>query len=378
MPSTQLRTKLRQCFELGEIHLGSIKTQRIFPAIQSVRIRADRTELVFTIPLGLNPDKITKAEWLFAQQFGENIEINREGKRFTVMVNHRPLPDRFTYEYAEIEPIISDMALPVVSGRDRNGYVAYDMVAYPHLLIAGETGSGKSVQLRSILTTLIKTKPTDELTLYLADLKRSEFHLFKRIEHVKGYAVEHGELMVILRKIKAEMNRRGTLLDSAEVAHIDDLDEKLPYIVLCIDEFALLKDEKDAMSIIDEIGAIGRALGVFLILSMQRPDREVLDGRLKNNLTVRMAFRHADEINSRITIGSGEAAEIKLTEKGRHYLKHEKLRLIQAPYLTLTEAKKLLEPYRVVNVENTVGELYDDDNSYNNNFLLGVLDYEDA
>lgn len=72
---------------------------------------------------------------------------------------------------------------------------------------------------------------------------------------------------------------------------------------------------------IEEISTIGRALGVYLILSMQRPDADVLDGKLKNNLTVRMAFRHADEINSRITIGSGEAAEIKQSEKGRMVLK---------------------------------------------------------
>ncbi|GIP25040.1 hypothetical protein J23TS9_01700 [Paenibacillus sp. J23TS9] len=117
----------------------------------------------------------------------------------------------------------------------------------------------------------------------------------------------------IVMKLRRELRARGDLLDRHEVAHVNDLPEweRPPYIVLAVDEVALLKKEMDIMEGIDEISTIGRALGVFLILSMQRPDATVLDGKLKNNLTVRMAFRHADEINSRITIGSGEAAEIK-------------------------------------------------------------------
>lgn len=108
---------------------------------------------------------------------------------------------------------------------------------------------------------------------------------------------------------------------------------------------------------IEEISTIGRALGVYLILSMQRPDADVLDGELKNNLTVRMAFHHADEINSRITIGSGEAAEIKQSEKGRMVLKLDGCQFVQGPHLELEEARELLEPYKRVELPEPEEEM---------------------
>lgn len=96
---------------------------------------------------------------------------------------------------------------------------------------------------------------------------------------------------------------------------------------------------------IEDISTIGRALGVFLILSMQRPSREVLDGKLKQNLTVRMAFQHADEINSRITIGTGGAE--KLEEPGQMIFKGSReMETVQGPFLTLDRAREILSPSR--------------------------------
>jgi DNA segregation ATPase FtsK/SpoIIIE, S-DNA-T family len=229
---------------------------------------------------------------------------------------------------------------------DLNGsIIAYDMVKYPHLLIAGETGSGKSTQLRSILPTLIQSLPPEQLQLFLCDLKRSEFHIFRYVEHVQGLFVSPDEIMPMLMYLEKVMKERGDLLDHHEVAHIDDLKEQLPYIVLCIDEVALLKKEKKLMGIVEDISAIGRALGVFLILSLQRPDRDVLDGKLKNNLTVRMGFRCADLINSRII---GTPGSEKLKVDGRMLLKTPKhdLTEIQAPYVTIEGAKTILEGHR--------------------------------
>jgi S-DNA-T family DNA segregation ATPase FtsK/SpoIIIE len=221
------------------------------------------------------------------------------------------------------------------------------MQEHPHLLIAGETGSGKSTQIRSVLTTLIKSQSPNELRLILADMKRSEFHLFRNVAHVDAVCTTTDELTVQLSRISSELEKRGDLLDRLELTHTSQISrsERPPNMIVCIDEVALLKKEKDIMEVIENISSIGRALGVFLILSMQRPDAKVLDGKLKNNLTVRMAFRHADTINSRITMGSGEAAGI--TTKGRMWLKIDKPREIQGPYLEETEAKKLLADYKV-------------------------------
>jgi S-DNA-T family DNA segregation ATPase FtsK/SpoIIIE len=133
------------------------------------------------------------------------------------------------------------------------------------------------------------------------------------------------------------------------------------------------------MELVEEISAIGRALGVFLILSMQRPDRKVLDGKLKNNLTVRMGFKCADLINSRII---GTPGSEKLKGKGRMLITlpiFSELKEIQAPFLTLDKAKEILKTYKTAKPNDRFKSPKmppDDviDLKENENGVFGVLD----
>ncbi|MCM3488754.1 FtsK/SpoIIIE domain-containing protein [Alkalihalophilus marmarensis] len=345
------KSELIKAFNSGELYL-SYKTDNkkylVLPKIRSISLTDGRLQYVFTIPTGLDPKEFDKKLWVFEQVFGERIELNRRGKRFTLDIYSEVSTGELTYNYDEFSYLLKKHELPIISGVDqRGGYVVYDMVTNPHLLIAGETGSGKSTQVRSILSTLIQTFSPDDLHLYLADMKRSEFHLFRRVEHVKRLDVKPAELEVSLEYLRAEAERRGDLLDKHECTHIKDVPNKPPYIVLCIDEVALLKKEKKMMNIIEELSAIGRALGIFLILSMQRPDAQVLDGKLKVNLTVRMGFRCSDLINSRI-IGTPGSEKIKRSEAGLMVMKSEDLQYVRAPYLKDDKAKGILEPYKVL------------------------------
>lgn len=350
LPDNVIRRKMNQVFRDGGIH-KTIKRKPgskqkdiiILPKIQRVSIYQDRVQIVFTLPQGVNPEDVHKHLWLFKQAFGEHVELS-EGTKTLVLSVFRQDMVAFDYDYEAFSSKLKNMHLPIYVGRSRHGDEFYDMTEFPHLLIAGETGGGKSAAVRSILTTLIKSTG-DRMKLYCADLKRSEFHLFRGVaEEVVNDAVKLHEMLL---KIQKELVTRGKLLDRAELANILELPEKRPpFIVLAIDEVALLKKEKALMDIVEEISAIGRALGVFLILSMQRPDAQVLDGKLKNNLTVRIALRHQDEINSRITIGSGEAAEILNSQRGRMVFKLDGLKFVQGPYLELSKAKTLLAPYK--------------------------------
>jgi S-DNA-T family DNA segregation ATPase FtsK/SpoIIIE len=259
------------------------------------------------------------------------------------------------YEYERYTSLFKSLKLPILTGIDVHGNIfTYDMVDNPHLLIAGETGSGKSTQVRSVLTSIIQTLSPERIELYLCDLKRSEFFLFKNIEHVKGVYHSAREMLPMLQYLQLEMQKRGNQLNQHERSHVDDLPDPPPYILLCIDEVALLQDEKEIMKLVEEISAIERALGVFLILSMQRSDSKILDGKLKNNLTVRMGFKCADLINSRII---GTPGSEKLTVKGRMLLKlpiYSKLIEIQAPYLSVESAKKILESISLTNRKNQI------------------------
>lgn len=346
------KATLLQVFKDGDMGVSYSYGQskgKIYPKIRSVEFDYKNKAVIysFSLPTGLDPKEVKKKEYCFKQVFGENIELKGEIKEFKLTVYTAVLPSVLRYDYEKYFPQFRGKALPIVSGVDINGkIVVFDLVKNPHLLIAGETGSGKSTQLRSILTTLIQALPPERLELYLCDLKRSEFHIFRQVEHVQGLFYTAREMWPMLQYLQKEMQHRGDLLDHHELSHINDLADPPPYIILCIDEVALLQNETKLMQLVEEISAIGRALGVFLILSMQRPDRKVLDGKLKNNLTVRMGFKCADLINSRII---GTPGSEKLKKEGRMLLKiptYSDPKEIQAPYLTLDEAKKILEGFK--------------------------------
>lgn len=344
-PDKVLKRKLGNLLRTNDFHADlkghKNKTYRIPPVVKSVNLYLDRKEATFQLPVGSDPNEVLKKSWVFQQVFGLDAEVSMIDARTFIMSIYTSSIQMFDYNAEEIDQQLTGK-LPVYVGKDRHGHVVYDMVEHPHLLVAGETGSGKSATVRSILTTLIRNVPN--LDLYCADLKRSEFHLFKGIARTVVY--ETHEVLALVSMLRREMKRRGDVLEAAGVAHIDDLEEPLNYIILAVDEVALLKKEKEIMQGIEEISTIGRALGVYLILAMQRPDHEVLDGKLKQNLTVRMALKHADYINSKITIGSGEAATIKESERGRMVLKMNGLKYVQSPNLELADARTLLASYK--------------------------------
>nr|WP_285842860.1 FtsK/SpoIIIE domain-containing protein [Metabacillus litoralis] len=240
------------------------------------------------------------------------------------------------------------MKVPIVCGIDKNGeWVAYDAKTEPNALISGEPGSGKSTQLRSILCTLIQSLSPDNLHLYLGDLKMSEFHLFKGVKHVKNISVFPDELEVMLARVYSEMIRRSKLLNSSGMMHVDDLpqDKKVPYILVVIDEIVMVMDNKEIKSMLVQIDSLGRALGIYNILSLQRPSHDILDTKVRSLLTVRMGFRTTDLSNAKI-MGTPGSETISRETPGRFFLKRDTLSEIQAPYLTDNRAKKLLERYK--------------------------------
>lgn len=363
LPVPFYKNKLKKLFIAGGIYRkvakpsgpeGKSKEILILPDIKRVGVYADRAQIIFALPNGVNPNDVMSKLWLFKQGFGNKVELSGDCKTFNLEVYQMDLA-KFDYNLEEIKEAVKGYKLPIIAGKTRKGYIVYDMTEHPHLLIAGETGSGKSVQLRSIITTLIVCAG-NELELYCADLKRSEFHLFRGIAETVD--VEKVKLEATLLKIKKELVKRGRLLDKEGVANIMDLPttKRPKFVVLVIDEVAMLKKDTSIMSEIEDISAIGRALGVFLILSMQRPDAQVLDGKLKNNLTVRMGFRHRDAINSRITLDSDDAAHINKNDKGRNILAIDQMYQVQAPYLDLEKAKEILAPYKRLNEPINIDE----------------------
>jgi DNA segregation ATPase FtsK/SpoIIIE, S-DNA-T family len=349
--------KLRRCFKsaglTNKIKNGDSETI-VYPKIHDVKFDSNYIRYVFTLLNGTDPKLIKKNEFAFMQHFGKNIAIKGDYKKFELTVYQTSMPDELIYNFKEIQPVVAPIKLGIICGKDRNGqYVAFDLLKQPHILIAGETGSGKSTQLRSILTTLIQSKKPEELQLYLGDCKKSEFHIFRKVEHVQCVLSTPKEIGKMLKHIKQELDERSDLTETFEVSHIDELpvEHKRPYIIVCIDEFVMLRKDETIMDILSEIVAIGRTLGVFAILSMQRPNAKTLDTTIRANLTVSMGFKLRDIIEARI-VNTPNAESIE--KSGRFIMNSDKLYELQAPYLKIDKAKKLLNPFMVAKDAKTV------------------------
>lgn len=343
------RQKLVTAFKEGGIYkVISSDERKIYPKIHSVKSTNKHTKFVFTLKIGMNPNLLKKNYFIFEQVFGKRIKLDGEIKKYVLTVYKKSNDDALTYDIDEIRKTIESYKLGIICGQESTGeYVAFDLLKQPHILIAGETGSGKSTQLRSILTTLILTKKPSELQLYLGDCKKSEFHIFRKVEHVQCVLSDGKQIANMLKGIKMELDERSNLTEMFEVSHVDDLpqEHKRPYIIVCIDEFVMLRKDETVMDILTEVVAIGRTLGVFAILSMQRPNAKVLDTTIRANLTVSMGFKLRDKIEARI-VNTPDAE--KIDESGRFIMNADKLYDLQAPYLELEEAKKLLNPFYVM------------------------------
>ena len=218
--------------------------------------------------------------------------------------------------------------VPVVLGKDITGKaVTVDLVQMPHLLIAGTTGSGKSVCVNSMILTILYRKPPSECRLILIDPKIVELKLYNGIPHLLTPVItEPKKAFQALQYCICEMERRYACLDGMGVRDIrsynkrikerDIAAEYMPYIVVVIDEFADLMaiTGKELEQIVARLAAMSRAVGIHLVLATQRPSIDIITGLIKANIPSRIAFMVAGRMNSQIIIDSPGAE--KLLGKG--------------------------------------------------------------
>lgn len=210
----------------------------------------------------------------------------------------------------------SKMEVPVVLGKDVSGEVMVaDLTQTPHLLIAGSTGSGKSVCVNSIILSILYKRSFNEVKLLLIDPKIVELKLYNGIPHLLTPVItEPKKAFQALQYCICEMERRYSLLDAMGVRDIRSYNrkiaekamatERIPYIVVIIDEFAdlMATTGKELESTLARLAAMSRAVGIHLVLATQRPSVDVITGLIKANIPSRIAFMVASKFDSRIII----------------------------------------------------------------------------
>ena len=269
-------------------------------------------------------------------------------------------------------------ALPIALGQDTGGNpVVMDLASLPHFLIAGATGSGKSVCINSIVASLLLTRPPDQLRMLMVDPKRVELTPFNGIPHlVAPVIVEVSEVNTALRALMREMMRRYHLMEENGTRNIDGYNAKatdhLPYVLLIVDELAdlMMSGGFEVEPNLVRLAQLGRATGIHLLLATQRPSVNVVTGLLKANIPARVAFAVASQIDSRVildTIG----AEKLLGQGDMLLLNNEspKPRRVQGTLVYEDEIDHLVEfwrdqkgpPLPEFNMDETPEEDWDED-----------------
>ena len=222
---------------------------------------------------------------------------------------------RSIVEGPEFTKIVDKGGLAFALGEDAGGQsLALDLAAMPHLLIAGATGSGKSVCINSLVASLLMTRPPDELRMIMVDPKRVELTPFNGIPHlVMPVIVEPDEVQPALRGLITEMSRRYKLMEEMGVRNIagynSKANEPMSFLVLIVDELAdlMMTGGLEVEQQLVRLAQLGRAAGIHMVLATQRPSVKVVTGLLKANVPARVAFAVASQVDSRVILDGGGA-----------------------------------------------------------------------
>jgi len=321
------------------------------------------TTFEFRPEAGVKYSRVTGlAEDLCLAMRAESILIERMAGKSTVGIQV-PNADRETIwlrDIIESENFTqSKSKVTLALGKDINGrLVTADLNSMPHVLIAGSTGSGKSVAINAMIMSILYKSTPEQVRMILVDPKRVELGMYEGIPHLFTPIITEPKLAAnALRNAVREMERRLKLLASRSVRNIDQFNklcesgtpslfedaeemQPLPYIVIIIDELAdlMMLDRANVEEAITRLAQMARAVGIHLVLATQRPSVDVITGLIKANVPTRMSFRLATKVDSR-TILDANGAESLLGRGDMLFLPPgtSRLQRVHAPFVTEKE-----------------------------------------
>lgn len=329
--------------EMSEVNVGPTVTQYTLKPAEGVKV-SKITNLSSDLALSLASHPI-RIEAPIPGRSLVGVEVPNKKR---AMVRLRELLENDEFQKSP-NPLLFSL------GKDVKGAPIYASLAQmPHMLVAGSTGAGKTIGLNTIILSLLYRHGPSDLRLIMVDPKRVEFSVYNSLNHLLCPVVVNSQkATVALKWLVVEMERRFEFLAENKSRDIDSYnnknrkkeDPRLPYIVLIIDELADLMSSrgKEIEIYIARLAQMARAVGIHLILATQRPSVEVITGLIKANITSRIAFQVASQIDSR-TILDTSGAE-KLIGKGDMLFVSTDLikpRRIQGAFVSEQEVKKVV------------------------------------
>ena len=241
--------------------------------------------------------------------------------------------------------------IPICIGKDISGKIeVVDLSKTPHLLVAGTTGSGKSVFINTLLASLLYKFSPEELRLILIDPKMLELSVYNDIAHLLTPVVtEPKKSIIALKWVCKEMERRYSLMNELNTRSLEGYnqiaDEKMPYIVVFIDEMAdlMMTAGKEVEHYVQRLAQMARACGIHLVMATQRPSVDIITGSIKANFPSRVSFQVASKYDSRTVLGESGAEQLLgngdmlMSKNGANLIRY------QSAFISDSEVNKLIK-----------------------------------
>jgi len=344
--------------EMGEVNVGPTVTQYTLKPAQGIKLsRIVALQNDLSLSLAAHPLRIE------APIPGRSLVGIEIPNKVVALVRLRNLIDSPAFT--------NSPPLTISLGRDVSGNPQYaDIEKMPHLLIAGATGSGKSVCIHTILTSLLYKNFPQMVKFLIIDPKRVELAMYSGIPHLLApIIVDRNKAIAALRWAVKEMERRYEFLSrfkvrnissyNSQVARKSSAEKVMPYIVIVIDELAdlMAASAKEVESSIVRLAQMSRAVGIHLLISTQRPSVEVITGLIKANVPSRIAFQAASLVDSR-TVLDMSGAEKLVGNGDMLFISQEmsKPRRIQGAFVSEKEVKKITDYIREITENTLLGE----------------------
>ena len=361
--------------EMGEINVGPTVTRYTLKPAEGVKLsKSTALNQDLAMALAAHPIRI---EAPIPGKSLVGIEVPNKAAALVRLGSLLSYP-----EFQKAEP------LTFALGRNVSGEPVFSNIdKMPHLLIAGATGSGKSIMIHTLLTSLLYKNSPEMLRLIMIDPKRVELSAYDGIPHLLAPVITDNKKSIsALRWAIQEMDRRYELLLGAGVRDIKNYNRseiKMPYILIIIDELADLMTSygREVEGSIIRLAQMSRATGIHLVVSTQRPSVEVITGLIKANITTRIALQVASQVDSR-TILDSAGAEKLLGNGDLLFISAEssKPKRIQGAYLGEGEVKKVVNFIETNNepvTEEDQEEIVLEKNGENGNSGLSFDDYNE-
>lgn len=308
----------------------------------------NKTTIVLHLPEGLCQNDFEKKKEQLEQALNAKIEFGFN-KNLVLKLIQLSLNNNYKYIFVEQES-----PLAVYCGETYEGTFILDIGKCPHIIAAGETGSGKSSLLRNIVLSLILNK--HDIDLHMIDFQAVELGIFERCRKVKSYGETPEDFSRLLDDMEVENKKRLDLFRSVKNRiYINNLemwnkkypDKTLAYKVVVVDEFARLaeKEYEDLLGRFRTRVSMDRKVGIHYIVSMQRPDVKCISGSIKANMPTRIAFKTVSQVDSEVILDHKGAEELK--HAGRFLIKYcGEIKEAQALFIDSSKVMKILKQHK--------------------------------